>query len=227
MADKPAQPASGLEDTAIAATQSSSLGAVDGREPAPGNPERATRMRLVHAGDALGRYTLDEEVGEGGMATVFRARDTELRREVAIKVLFPHLARRDEVVRRFQREARAAAGLEHPNILRVYDVGGAAGGDPPFIVMELIRGRSLLAEIEQRGPILTELVACVGALLADALGAAHAAGIVHRDVKPANVLIAPGGRLLLADFGVARLETEDSLAWLLERTSADGSSTVG
>jgi len=148
------------------------------------------------------------------MATVFRARDRELRRDVAVKVLFPHLARRTEIVRRFHREARAAAGLEHPNILRIYDVGdagGAGGDDPPYIVMELIRGRTLLQEIEQRGAMLAEIAACIGALLGDALAAAHAAGVIHRDVKPANVLIAPGGRLLLADFGVARLETEDSL----------------
>src|SRR5512140_575517 len=145
------------------------------------------------------------------MATVFRARDRELRRDVAVKVLFPHLARRTEVVRRFHREARAAAGLEHPNILRIYDVGGAEGEDPPYIVMELIRGRTLLQEIEQRGAMLAEIAACIGALLGDALAAAHAAGVIHRDVKPANVLIAPGGRLLLADFGVARLEAEDSL----------------
>ena len=167
--------------------------------------------RQVRAGDALGRYELGDELGEGGMATVFRARDRELRRDVAVKVLFPHLARRAEVVRRFHREARAAAGLEHPNILRIYDVGGAEADDPPYIVMELIRGRTLLQEIEQRGPILAEIVACIGALLADALAAAHAAGVIHRDIKPSNVLIAPGGRLLLGDFGVARLETEDSL----------------
>jgi serine/threonine-protein kinase len=171
----------------------------------------STRKRVVHAGDVLGRYELAEDIGEGGMATVFRARDRELRREVAIKVLFPHLARRPEVVRRFHREARAAAGLEHPNILRVYDVGGGEAEDPPFIVMELIRGHSLLAEIEQRGAMLAEIAACIGALLADALAVAHGAGIIHRDVKPANVMIAAGGRLLLADFGVARLETEDSL----------------
>jgi serine/threonine-protein kinase len=166
--------------------------------------------RHVRAGDALGRYEIGEELGEGGMATVFRARDRELRRDVAVKVLFPHLAKKPEIVRRFQREARAAAGLDHANILRIYDVGGGEGDDPPYIVMELIRGRTLLAEIEQRGAMLTEVVACVGALLADATAAAHAAGIIHRDIKPANVLVAPG-RLLLADFGVARLETEDSL----------------
>ena len=175
----------------------------------PGGRSRAPRQ--VRAGDTLGRYELGDELGEGGMATVFRARDRDPRRDVAVKVLFPHLARRAEFVSRFQREARAAAGLEHPNILRIYDVGGAEGDDPPYIVMELIRGRTLAQEIEQRGAMLAEIAACIGALLADALAAAHAAGVIHRDVKPANVLIAQGGRLLLADFGVARLETEDSL----------------
>ncbi|HUS27038.1 MAG TPA: serine/threonine-protein kinase [Kofleriaceae bacterium] len=174
-----------------------------------------SKRRSVQAGDVLeDRYELIEDIGEGGMASVYRAKDRQLRREVAIKVLFPHLARREEVVRRFHREARAAAGLEHANILRVYDVGGSdgnEGNDPPYIVMELIRGRSLLGELEQRGPILAEVVACIGALLADALAVAHKAGIIHRDVKPANVMIAPGGRVLLTDFGVARLETEDSL----------------
>ena len=179
----------------------------------PSSPESrdGVKKRAVHTGDVLGRYELVAEVGEGGMASVYRARDQELRREVAVKVLFPHLARRPEIVRRFQREARAAANLEHRNILRVYDVGGGEGEDPPYIVMELIRGRSLLGELEQKGPMLAEVVACLGALLADALGAAHAAGIIHRDVKPANVMIASDGRVLLADFGVARLETEDSL----------------
>ncbi|HEV7556378.1 MAG TPA: serine/threonine-protein kinase [Kofleriaceae bacterium] len=192
-------------DPAVADTATSD------EDPKPPVEEPPRKLRAVGAGDSLGRYDLAEDIGEGGMATVYRARDRELRRDVAVKVLFPHLARRPDVVRRFHREARAAAGLEHPNILRIYDVGGGEAEDPPFIVMELIRGRTLMQEIEQRGPILAEVVACVGALLADALAAAHAAGVIHRDIKPANVLIAGGGRLLLADFGVARLETEDSL----------------
>jgi serine/threonine-protein kinase len=194
-------------DPAVADTPSPS---VAGRlDTTAAGPRKGPRR--IRTGDVLGRYELGEELGEGGMATVYRARDRELRRDVAVKVLFPHLARRPDIVRRFHREARAAAGLEHPNILRIYDVGGGEADDPPYIVMELIRGRTLLQEIEQRGAMLAEVAAGIGALLGDALSAAHAAGVIHRDVKPANVLIAPGGRLLLADFGVARLETEDSI----------------
>jgi serine/threonine-protein kinase len=212
-------PSNPLADTdpAIADTAASEHGATTtperggGAAPALATAATAKGPRQVRAGDTLGRYELLEEIGEGGMATVFRANDKQLRREVALKVLFPHLARRTEIVRRFHREARAAANLEHANILRIYDVGGGEGDDPPYIVMELIKGRTLLEEIEQRGSLLAEVVACVGALLAEALAAAHEKGIIHRDIKPSNVLIAPGGRLLLADFGVARLETEDSL----------------
>jgi serine/threonine-protein kinase len=196
-------------DPATAETPLPEPGELSPPGSAPGG--RGKGPRQVRAGDTLGRYELGDELGEGGMATVFRARDRELRRDVAVKVMFPHLARRAEIVRRFHREARAAAGLEHANILRIYDVGGGEGDDPPYIVMELIRGRTLLQEIEVRGAMLAEVAACIGALLGDALAAAHAAGVIHRDIKPANVLIAPGGRLLLADFGVARLETEDSL----------------
>ena len=163
----------------------------------------------VVSGTQLGRYLLGDELGAGGMATVYRARDHQLRRDVAVKVLFPHLARKDELTRRFQREARAAAGLEHPNILRVYDVGAGASG--PYIVMELVRGQSLRDLVEADDALLAELVACIGALLCDGLAVAHAAGIVHRDVKPGNVMLADDGRLLLADFGVARLDGDDSL----------------
>ncbi|MBK9030680.1 MAG: serine/threonine protein kinase [Myxococcales bacterium] len=177
--------------------------------PSSGTPTgRASAAIAAGPGTQLGRYLLGDELGAGGMATVFRARDVELRRDVAVKVLFPHLARKPELTRRFQREARAAAGLEHANILRVYDVGtdGTA-----YIVMELVRGQSLRERAEADGPLLAELVAAIGALLCDALAVAHAAGVVHRDVKPANVMIADDGRLLLTDFGVARLDDDDSL----------------
>src|SRR5262245_47078693 len=189
-------------------TGASTAGAV---APAP----EMRGARAAEVGVALDdRYAIEAELGQCGMATVYRARDQELRRDVAIKVLFPHLAKKREVVRRFSREARAAAGLEHPHILRVYDVGGGelVGGDPPFIVMELVRGGGSLRELaEAGGPLGAGLVAAMGAVVCDALAVAHAAGVVHRDVKPGNVLVAPGGRLLLADFGVARIDDDDSV----------------
>lgn len=167
-------------------------------------------------GSVLDRYEVIEELGAGGMAVVYRARDVELRREVALKVMFPHLSRRREAVARFHREARAAAALDHPGIVRIYDVGGgeapAAGevADPPYLVMELVPGRSLAEHATEHGPFLGEVVACVGAVICAALGKAHRAGIVHRDVKPANILVADNGRVALADFGVARIEDDDS-----------------
>ncbi len=170
-------------------------------------------MRAVGTGDSVGRYELLEEIGEGGMATVFRARDVQLRREVAVKVLFPHLAKRADVVRRFAREARAAAALEHRNILRVLDVGVPDGTStaPPYLVMELIRGQSLAEFCQAHGALPPEHAAAMISQIADALRVAHAAGIVHRDIKPANVMATSDGRLLLADFGVAHVATDESL----------------
>ncbi|RMH38071.1 MAG: serine/threonine protein kinase, partial [Deltaproteobacteria bacterium] len=162
-------------------------------------------------GAVLGRYALCEEVGAGGMASVWRAVDRQLRRVVAVKVLHPHLAKRADVVARFHREARAVAALDHPHVLRVFDVGGGDGDEPPYLVTEWIAGGSLDAFARARGPLLGEIVASVGAILCDALAVAHAAGIVHRDVKPANVLVDDGGRLVLGDFGVARVREGDSL----------------
>jgi serine/threonine-protein kinase len=154
-----------------------------------------------------------DELGAGGMAVVYRADDVTLRREVAIKVLAPHLLRHPDTVARFLREARAAGGLEHPHVLKIFDVGDAdeGAGTPPYMVMELIRGRSLKAFLDERGAPLAEVVAMLGAILADALDAAHRAGIVHRDVKPANVMITDDGRPILCDFGVARMD-DDALA---------------
>jgi eukaryotic-like serine/threonine-protein kinase len=180
----------------------------------------ATSLRSVGIGSELGRYRLEAPLGRGGMAEVFRARDRELRRDVAVKVLMPHLARDRQVVARFHREARAAASLDHPNILRVYDVGGgeapvagegAGAVDPPFIVLELVPDGTLAELASARAPLPAELVACMGVVIAGALAEVHRAGILHRDVKPANILLGAGGRLLLSDFGVARVEGGDSL----------------
>lgn len=220
-----------LADTSVAARNDE----LDDQPPStvemgPGTP----RFRLVDVGATLGRYELIEELGAGGMATVYLARDRGLRRDVAIKVLFPHLCKRREIVMRFQREARAAAGLDHRHIVRVYDVGGGPGDgppdsestgaresgddrercDPPYIVMELVRGVSLdefLREhLREHGLPLAEVVASIGAIMCSALAEAHRAGIVHRDIKPSNIMIAEGGRLALADFGVARLDDDDA-----------------
>ncbi len=180
----------------------------------------ALRYRAVDLGSQLGRYQLTDELGAGGMATVYRARDLELRRDVAIKVLFAHLSKRREVVARFHREARAAAALDHPNIVRVYDTGGGHDesgdgdqgryADPPYMVMELVEGRSLAEVAREHGALLGEMVALIGARLCSALAEAHRAGIVHRDVKPANVMVTTSGRVALTDFGVARVEGDDA-----------------
>ena len=154
-----------------------------------------------------------DELGVGGMAVVYRAEDTTLKREVAIKVLLPHMVRKDELAGRFLREARAAAALDHPGIMKIFDVGAAddATGAPPYIVMELLRGQSLKDFLERAGAPLGEVAAMLGAALADALHAAHQAGVIHRDVKPANVMIRADGRPVLCDFGVARLANDDAI----------------
>lgn len=157
-------------------------------------------------GDVIsGRYRLGEEIGRGGMGIVWRAYDQALERRVAMKRLQvpDDLAEedRDGLKGRFLREARAAARLEHPSIINVYDVVDDAEG--PWIVMQYVQGRSLEQIVREDGPLSVVRAARVGLALLDALDCAHGAGILHRDVKPANVLIADDGRVLLADFGIA------------------------
>jgi len=147
------------------------------------------------------------------MGTVWRATDTVLRRDVAVKevVLPPGLAAvdRDSMYQRTLREARAAAALSHPAVVQVYDV--VTEGGRPWIVMELLQSRSLAEMIVEDGPLAPRAVAKIGIALLGALEVAHAAGVLHRDVKPANVLICTDGRCVLTDFGVARLPTESKL----------------
>jgi serine/threonine protein kinase len=160
-----------------------------------------------------GRYALRTAIGHGGMGTVWRATDTVLRRDVAVKevVLPPGLAPadRDQMYQRTLREARAAAALSHPAVVQVYDVVTDAGR--PWIVMELLNARSLAEMIVEDGPLAPRAVAKIGIALLGALEVAHAAKVLHRDVKPANVLIANDGRCVLTDFGVARMPTDAEL----------------
>ncbi|MEV4811301.1 serine/threonine-protein kinase [Micromonospora avicenniae] len=160
-----------------------------------------------------GRYELRSAVGNGGMGTVWRATDTLLRRDVAVKevVLPPGLAPsdRDAMYERTLREARAAAAIQHPAVVQVYDVVTESGR--PWIVMELLDARSLADMVIEDGPVAPRVVAKIGIALLGALEVAHAIGVLHRDVKPANVLICTDGRCVLTDFGVARMPTDVQL----------------
>jgi len=149
-----------------------------------------------------GRYELHRRLGRGGMAEVFLARDQLLDRPVAVKVLFPEFATDPAFVERFRREATAAANLNHPNIVGVYDWGEA--DSTYFIVMEYIDGRTLSEILRAEGPLHPDRVADVGADVAAALGFAHRNGVVHRDVKPGNVIVTSAGLVKVADFGIAR-----------------------
>ena len=134
-----------------------------------------------------GRYELHRRLGRGGMAEVFLARDQLLDRPVAVKVLFPEFATDPAFVERFRREATAAANLNHPNIVGVYDWGEA--DNTYFIVMEYVDGRTLSEILRDEGPLHPDRVADIGADVAAALGFAHRNGVVHRDVKPGNVIV--------------------------------------
>jgi eukaryotic-like serine/threonine-protein kinase len=155
-----------------------------------------------------GRYVLESEISRGGMATVWRARDDVLARRVAIKILHPHLSEDEGFVERFRREALAAARLSHPNIVSIYDTGTDVpeGGGPnlQYIVMEYCGGGTLAHLAAESGPLPPERVVAIGDAACDALAFAHHQGIVHRDVKPANVLMADDGHLKVADFGIAK-----------------------
>jgi serine/threonine protein kinase len=152
-----------------------------------------------------GRYQIGAILARGGMATVYSAVDTRLDRLVAVKVMHSHLAKDDDFVERFIREAKAAASLTHPNIVAVHDQGWNQGGPPAvFLVMEYVEGPTLREVIRDRAPLDVDATLDIIEAILSALGAAHRAGIVHRDVKPENVIIASDGRVKVADFGLAR-----------------------
>jgi predicted ATPase len=154
----------------------------------------------LSAGARLGSYEILATLGAGGMGEVYRARDTKLERDVAVKIIHPDAADDPTAVNRFTREAQAASALNHPNIVSVFDFGECAAG--PFIVMEMIEGRTLRAILRATPGI--ETWPDIGRQVARALGVAHAAGIVHRDIKPENVMVRDDGYVKVLDFGLAR-----------------------
>jgi serine/threonine protein kinase len=167
----------------------------------------------------ISHYTDLEKLGEGGMGVVFKARDSRLNRTVVIKALHPDRARDPDPRRRFFQEAQAASGLNHPNIVTVYDIGSEDGVD--FIVMEYVKG-SPLDVLLMQGGLEPELAVKYSVQIADALNAAHQAGIVHRDLKPGNVVVSGAGLVKLLDFGLAKL-TDSSTGMQQMQASGCGS----
>lgn len=157
-----------------------------------------------------GRYRLEDWIATGGMGEVWRASDLVLHRQVAVKLLRAEYTRHLETLTRFRAEARHAGSLSHPGIAQIYDYGEASPAHPPFLVMELVDGPPL-ARLLAAGPLDPARAMDVVAQAAEGLDAAHAAGLVHRDVKPGNLLLAPGDRVKITDFGIARAEGSASI----------------
>ena len=158
-------------------------------------------IKALTPGARLGNFEVVELIGRGGMGEVYRARDSRLKRDVAIKILPAGLARDPDRIARFEREARAAGALNHPNIVAIYETGRE--GDTYWIASEVVAGESL-AKAMERGPMAVGKAVEIATQLADGLAAAHAAGIVHRDLKPANIMVARDGWVKILDFGLAR-----------------------
>ena len=162
---------------------------------------------MAEPGDLLaGRYRLDELIGRGGMATVFRAWDTQLGRQVAVKLLRPEIVTDPDLALRFRREAHAAAVLHHPAVVGY--LGSGTDGNQPFLVMELVDGDDLATRIRHAAPLPPRMAVRIAADVASGLAVAHARGIVHRDVKPGNIILDAADRARITDFGVARIAAE-------------------
>ena len=156
-----------------------------------------------------GRYELFEKIGDGGMAVVYKAKDRLLNRNVAIKILKPEFIRDPKFIDNFRRESQAAAGLSHPNIVAVYDVGKE--GNIYYIVMELVDKGNLSDIIEKQAPLSERQVIDISRQIATALSFAHKKNLIHRDVKPHNILMAEDGTFKIADFGIARAVNKGTL----------------
>ncbi len=160
-------------------------------------------MSALLNGDLLAsRYRLESRIAAGGMGEVWRAADLVLGRPVAVKLLPAGYAQHAETLTRFRAEARHAAAVSHPGIAQVYDYGDAAEGEPPFLVMELVDGRPL-TQLLAAGPLGPERTLDLVTQVAAGLAAAHAAGLVHRDIKPGNLLVSASGTVKITDFGIA------------------------
>ena len=153
------------------------------------------------------RYEILEILGEGGMAFVYKARDTQLERFVAIKTLKPNFVNQETFVDRFKREAKTAANLNHPNIVQIFDWGIE---DEPYFVMEYIEGNTLTSIISKNKTISLSDILFIGAQVSNGLHAAHEKGLVHRDIKPGNIMITPDGKVKVTDFGIVSLQNEES-----------------
>ncbi|HLN00897.1 MAG TPA: protein kinase [Bryobacteraceae bacterium] len=158
----------------------------------------------LNSGDNIGHYRIVSRLGEGGMGEVYLATDTRLDRNVALKVLPPAMAQDRSRMERFEREAKAASALNHPNVAHIYEIG--EDGGIQYLAMEFIEGSPLEKRIDGK-PLAVHEISDIGAQIADALDAAHAKGIVHRDIKPANVMITPRGHVKVLDFGLAKVVT--------------------
>src|SRR5438876_12024737 len=158
---------------------------------------------MLAPGTTLGPYKIVAPIGAGGMGEVYRAQDTRLTRDVAVKVLSRSLVNDAEALRRFEQEARAAGMLNHPNILAIYDIG--VEGEQRYIVSELLEGESLRARIREHGALPARKAIDYAGQLARGLAAAHERGIVHRDLKPENLFLTRDGLVKILDFGVAKL----------------------
>jgi eukaryotic-like serine/threonine-protein kinase len=172
----------------------------------------------ISAGDKLGPYQIVSPIGAGGMGEVFRARDTRLNRDVAVKILPEAFARDEERMRRFEQEARAVAALSHPNVLSIFDTGSQNGVF--YLVSELLEGESL-RQVLEHGPIPSRKAVEYARQVADGLAAAHEKKIVHRDLKPENLFLTSDGRVKILDFGLAKMAAQEAAA-----ANADGATAT-
>src|SRR6201987_6118674 len=163
----------------------------------------------ISTGTRLGSYEVGAQIGAGGMGEVYKAHDTKLGRDVAIKIIPEAFAHDSDRLSRFQREAKMLASLNHPNIATIYGLEQSNGTN--YLVMELVSGETLAESIKREGAIPIEEALKIGIQIADALEAAHEKGIIHRDLKPANVKVTPQGQVKVLDFGLAKAFAGDTV----------------